>query len=112
MGKTLDIEMKDLKEVFYLMDVDGSQTLSYEEFIGHLRKAEMQDPRIQMMLLSLRVAKLQSDLGVGAGPHEVSLSVGARPNDVSGGGMQEGMTTTIPHNRSEKSEKSSQTLLP
>jgi len=55
----LDIRGDDIEDMFHLMDLDGSGTLSYDEFIDCIRKAEMQDTRVQLMLLSLQMQHIR-----------------------------------------------------
>jgi len=58
----LDIKEEDLEEMFILMDTDHSGTLSYDEFVNCIRKAEMQDMRVQMMVLSLQVSAIRDSV--------------------------------------------------
>jgi Ca2+-binding EF-hand superfamily protein len=55
----LSIDRSDIAQLFRLMDGDLSGTVTYEEFINCIRKAETQDMRVQMMVLKLQV----SDIG-------------------------------------------------
>jgi len=54
----LDVKPADLEDMFNLMDLDDSGTLSPIEFISAIRKAEMQDMRVQMMLMQLQLKKI------------------------------------------------------
>eukprot|EP00927_Polykrikos_kofoidii_P016310 TRINITY_DN17352_c0_g1_i4.p1 TRINITY_DN17352_c0_g1~~TRINITY_DN17352_c0_g1_i4.p1 ORF type:complete len:650 (+),score=72.36 TRINITY_DN17352_c0_g1_i4:103-2052(+) len=52
----LELERKDIMQLFLLMDEDSSGTISQEEFIECIRKAESQDMRVQMLALKLQVS--------------------------------------------------------
>eukprot|EP00927_Polykrikos_kofoidii_P016307 TRINITY_DN17352_c0_g1_i1.p1 TRINITY_DN17352_c0_g1~~TRINITY_DN17352_c0_g1_i1.p1 ORF type:complete len:617 (+),score=81.88 TRINITY_DN17352_c0_g1_i1:96-1946(+) len=54
----LDLERKDIVQLFFLMDQDSSGTISQDEFIECLRKAESQDMRVQMLALKLQVSDI------------------------------------------------------
>jgi len=58
MMATLNIKKKDLEHMFHLMDADKSGSLSYQEFIESIIKAEEQDIRIQLMIMKLEVAEV------------------------------------------------------
>eukprot|EP00927_Polykrikos_kofoidii_P016309 TRINITY_DN17352_c0_g1_i3.p1 TRINITY_DN17352_c0_g1~~TRINITY_DN17352_c0_g1_i3.p1 ORF type:complete len:619 (+),score=81.31 TRINITY_DN17352_c0_g1_i3:100-1956(+) len=58
----LDLERKDILQLFCLMDVDSSGTISQEEFIDCLRKAESQDMRVQMLALKFQVSDIARNI--------------------------------------------------
>jgi len=68
MMTTLNIERKDIERMFVLMDADKSGSLSYQEFIESIIKAEEQDVRIQLMMMKLELAEvswlLRANLGL------------------------------------------------
>lgn len=55
----MGIEEGDLRLMFGLLDTDDSGTLGYDEFIGALLKAQVQDPKVSMLIMQLRVQKIQ-----------------------------------------------------
>jgi len=58
----LDIDRKDLKYLFELMDKDQSGACSYGEFTEYILKAQSQDIRVQMMIVKLQLALLSRRL--------------------------------------------------
>eukprot|EP00929_Paragymnodinium_shiwhaense_P085457 TRINITY_DN4585_c0_g1_i1.p1 TRINITY_DN4585_c0_g1~~TRINITY_DN4585_c0_g1_i1.p1 ORF type:complete len:776 (+),score=146.06 TRINITY_DN4585_c0_g1_i1:90-2417(+) len=51
----LHVDKEDLELLFEFMDTDGSDTLSYAEFVKCIQKAQSSDPRVQMMMVKLQV---------------------------------------------------------
>jgi len=56
----LNIYPQDLELLFNLMDDDDSGALDYDEFVDCFHKAQTTDPRMYMMILQLRMKKLES----------------------------------------------------
>jgi len=55
----LKVEEEDFEDMFFLMDRDQSGTLSSDEFVTCIKKAQMQDLSLQMMFLSLQVEQIR-----------------------------------------------------
>jgi len=51
----LNISKQTLRELFLFMDEDRSGSINYEEFLRTMRESQMQDIRMQMMLVKLQI---------------------------------------------------------
>eukprot|EP00927_Polykrikos_kofoidii_P080260 TRINITY_DN7712_c1_g1_i1.p1 TRINITY_DN7712_c1_g1~~TRINITY_DN7712_c1_g1_i1.p1 ORF type:complete len:633 (-),score=97.88 TRINITY_DN7712_c1_g1_i1:114-2012(-) len=60
--RRLSIDRSDIAQLFHLMDNDQSGTVTYDEFMNCIKKAETQDMRVQMMVLKLLVSDIASSL--------------------------------------------------
>eukprot|EP00927_Polykrikos_kofoidii_P080257 TRINITY_DN7712_c0_g3_i1.p1 TRINITY_DN7712_c0_g3~~TRINITY_DN7712_c0_g3_i1.p1 ORF type:complete len:700 (+),score=104.46 TRINITY_DN7712_c0_g3_i1:157-2100(+) len=54
----LSIDRADVSQLFRLMDNDQSGTVSYDEFMSCIQKAETQDMRVQMMVLKIQICDI------------------------------------------------------
>merc|ERR1719401_614500 len=55
----IGIGQNDLELLFRLMDTDDSGVLSYCEFIDAFLKAQTQNPKVYLMIMQLRVQKIE-----------------------------------------------------
>eukprot|EP00927_Polykrikos_kofoidii_P020626 TRINITY_DN19826_c1_g2_i1.p1 TRINITY_DN19826_c1_g2~~TRINITY_DN19826_c1_g2_i1.p1 ORF type:complete len:581 (-),score=84.22 TRINITY_DN19826_c1_g2_i1:254-1996(-) len=55
---SLNIDRHDMQELFVLMDRDHSGSLSYDEFVRTVQRAETQDLRMQMMVMKLQLSNI------------------------------------------------------
>merc|ERR1712129_351420 len=88
MMATLNIERKDLERMFHLMDTDKSGSLSYQEFIESIIKAEEQDIRIQLMIMKLEFAEMAWLLRTHLGPTGREIN-GQTPSKPRGSAKQQ-----------------------
>mmetsp|Transcript_121087 Transcript_121087/g.349858 ORF Transcript_121087/g.349858 Transcript_121087/m.349858 type:complete len:670 (-) Transcript_121087:219-2228(-) len=60
--QSLGIHAHDLELMFDLMDVDGSEIVSYSEFVQSMLQCHRHDQRFSMLLVHLRLAKVEAGI--------------------------------------------------